>query len=113
MVSPRDFMMSDNNSIFTSRPESRVPNSSFSTQLKALLVRNVTIKRRERRKTLSEILIPLYFILVLALVRMIVKDTTFDAVDHTVGHAAVKESFVQFHGEEIHVAPDTDEVSTA
>ncbi|KAG7161468.1 ATP-binding cassette sub-family A member 5-like [Homarus americanus] len=57
-----------------------VGKGSFMDQLKALLIRNLTLKMRDKRKTLTEFLMPLYWIMILAIIRMSIKDEHYDPI---------------------------------
>ena len=48
--------------------------------LKALVIRNLLIKKQEKRKSVMEFAMPLYFIAILAILRLSLPDTTFPSV---------------------------------
>lgn len=83
---------------------------SFMGQFRALIYRNLTIKKRDKRKTLTELLMPLYWILILAIIRISIGDTVLDPVNTPHGQASLMNSTLYLSDETIHVAPNTKEV---
>ncbi|XP_068227005.1 cholesterol transporter ABCA5-like [Palaemon carinicauda] len=82
---------------------------NFWVQYKALVIRNFTLKLRERRKTITEFVMPLYFILVLALFRLLIQDPTFDKILTPHGEAPVKSNIRYLNYQTLHVAPNNTE----
>lgn len=90
--------------------DERIGKAGFMDQLRALLIRNLTLKKRDKRKTLSEFLMPLYFILILAIIRMAIKDKHYGPILEPHGNASLMSSLSAFEGKILHVAPNTTAV---
>ncbi|KAG0725814.1 ATP-binding cassette sub-family A member 5 [Chionoecetes opilio] len=84
--------------------------SSFLVQFQALMLRNLAIKKRDRRKSLTELLMPLYWIAILAIIRVNIHETVLDPVETPHGEASLMQSLVFLTNQTIHVAPDNVEV---
>lgn len=83
---------------------------NFWMQYKALVIRNFTLKMRERRKTITEFVMPLYFIFVLALFRLFIPDTTFEKILTPHGEATINSSIFRLNNHALHVTPNNTEV---
>ena len=53
---------------------------------------------------------PLYFIMILALIRLAIKDTTFDEILVPHGNAPLTRSRTSLDNETLHIAPNTPQV---
>ncbi|XP_037078455.1 phospholipid-transporting ATPase ABCA1-like [Pollicipes pollicipes] len=60
-------------------------------QLKAAVRRNITIKRRQKRRTAAEIFMPIYIFAILAIVRAVQPETRYAPVEAPQGSASVLE----------------------
>lgn len=84
---------------------------NFWYQYKALIIRNFTIKARDRRRTITEFLMPLYWIAILAIVRLTTGSTTFDPVLTPQGTGFLTEILQgRLNGATLHVTPENDKV---
>ncbi|XP_047474330.1 phospholipid-transporting ATPase ABCA3-like [Penaeus chinensis] len=84
---------------------------NFWYQYKALIIRNFTIKARDRRRTITEFLMPLYWIAILAIVRLTTGSTTFDPVLTPQGTGSLTEILAaRLNGGTLFVTPENDKV---
>nr|XP_053637043.1 uncharacterized protein LOC128692080 [Cherax quadricarinatus] len=91
--------------------DEKIAKAGFMDQLRALLTRNLILKKRDKQKTLSEFLMPLYFILILAIIRMAIKDKKYDPITEPHGSALLMKSLPYLlQGYPLHIAPNTTEV---
>lgn len=79
--------------------------SSFRQQLKATLVRNLRLKIRDSRKTLMEILIPLYTLGTLIVLKVLIPNPNFPAILEPRGDGKIFEHFNQMKNHTIAVLP--------
>lgn len=82
----------------------------FFGQLKAMLKRNLLIKAREKRKTASEILLPLYTLGILILMKLLIPNPNFPEVDQPKGEVKLFEHFQKIKNHTVAVVPNTTEV---
>ncbi|XP_071448970.1 cholesterol transporter ABCA5-like [Hetaerina americana] len=86
--------------------------SVFTSQLKAMIIRNVLLKKREKRKTLAEILLPLYFLGILILIKLVIPNPNFPVMDSPRGEARLFEHFNKFKNHTLAVVPNATEAQT-
>ncbi|XP_018027871.1 cholesterol transporter ABCA5, partial [Hyalella azteca] len=79
-------------------------------QYMALLRRNFLIKIRERRKTISEFALPLYFLLILALLRLAIPAPSYPAQLNPHDYGNVWGSAVHLCNVTLHSTPNTTQV---
>lgn len=79
--------------------------STFRQQLKATLVRNLRLKIRDSRKTLMEILIPLYTLGTLIILKLLIPNPNFPAILEPRGDGNIFEHFNQLKNHTIAVLP--------
>lgn len=82
-----------------------VHQSTFRQQLKATLVRNLRLKIRDSRKTLMEILIPLYTLGTLIILKVLIPNPNFPAILEPRGDGKIFEHFNQLKNHSIAVLP--------
>lgn len=83
--------------------------SSTFVQLKAQLIKNFTLKIRDKRKTLAEIFLSLYTIVFVLIMRSAIPNTSYPKIDTPTGGAAIFEYFSLFDNQSIAVVPNTSE----
>lgn len=86
-----------------------VPHVSTVMQLKAQLVKNFTLKMREKQKTLAEIFLSLYTIVFILIMKTVIPNTDYPKIDTTEGGTNIFAYFSQFDSQRIAVVPDTSE----
>jgi ATP-binding cassette, subfamily A (ABC1), member 5 len=79
--------------------------SSFRQQLKATLVRNLRLKVRDSRKTLMEVLIPLYTLGTLIVLKILIPNPNFPAILEPRGDGKLFEHFGRMKNHTIAVLP--------
>ncbi|KAK4878287.1 hypothetical protein RN001_010793 [Aquatica leii] len=84
--------------------------SLFCTQLKAMLKRNLLLKRREKRKTTAEVLLPLYSLGVLIVMKILIPNPNFPVMDTPRGEAKLYDLFSNLTKHAIAVVPNTTHV---
>ena len=77
--------------------------STFRQQLKATLVRNIRLKIRDSRKTLAEVLIPLYTLATLIVLKVLIPNPNFPAILDARGDGKIFEHFNQMKNHSIPV----------
>lgn len=82
-----------------------VHESTFRQQLRATLVRNMRLKIRDSRKTLMEILIPLYTLGTLIVLKVLIPNPNFPAILEPRGDGQLFENFNQQKNHTIAVLP--------
>ncbi|XP_071532999.1 cholesterol transporter ABCA5-like [Panulirus ornatus] len=87
--------------------DKNIGKGGFVDQIKALIIRNLTIKMRDRRKTLTELFMPLYWIVILSIVRLIVPDSKDGPILKPHGSAPLMSSL---NIQDLHVVPNNTEV---
>lgn len=83
---------------------------SFVAQFQALILRNLAIKKRDRRKSLTELLMPLYWIMILAIVRLTSNGNVLEPVEVPHGQGSLMDSARFLNCGTLHVAPQTYKV---
>uniref|UniRef100_T1JC73 ABC transporter domain-containing protein n=1 Tax=Strigamia maritima TaxID=126957 RepID=T1JC73_STRMM len=87
--------------------------SMFWYQLKATVERNILIKKRLKTYLFAEIFLPIYFIVILALIRYAIPETVVNAILTPQGEATLLSRTISFPPQlPIAVAPDTVEVES-
>ncbi|KAI4454722.1 atp-binding cassette transporter subfamily a abca [Holotrichia oblita] len=84
--------------------------SIFFTQLRAMLVRNLLLKKREKRKTTAEVLLPLYSLGILIIVKVIIPNPNFPVMATPRGEAKLFEHFQHLKNHTVAVVPNTTDV---
>lgn len=84
--------------------------SIFFSQLRAMLVRNILIKKREKRRTIAEVLLPLYSLGILIVVKVVMPNPNFPVMDTPRGEAKLFEHFQLFRNHTVAVVPNTTDV---
>lgn len=84
--------------------------SLFFSQLKAMLIRNLLLKKREKRKTTAEVLLPLYSLAILIVMKVIIPNPNFPVMDTPRGEAKLFEHFQHLKNHTVAVVPNTTEV---
>lgn len=79
--------------------------STFRQQLKATLVRNLRLKIRDSRKTLAEVLIPLYTLGTLIVLKILIPNPNFPAILEPRGDGKIFEHFHRLKNHTIAVLP--------
>lgn len=79
--------------------------STFRQQLRATLLRNMRLKMRDSRKTLMEILIPLYTLGTLIVMKILIPNPNFPAILEPRGDGKIFENFNQMKNHTIAVLP--------
>ncbi|KAF4526763.1 hypothetical protein B566_EDAN015792 [Ephemera danica] len=81
----------------------------FCAQLKAMTIRNILLKKREKRKTIAEVFLPLYFLGILILIKLIMPNPNFPEMSTQRGDASLFEKFQQGLNHTVAVVPNTTE----
>lgn len=81
----------------------------FCAQLKAMIIRNILLKKREKRKTIAEVFLPLYFLAILILIKLIMPNPNFPEMSTQRGDASLFEKFQQGLNHTVAVVPNTTE----
>ncbi|KAK9876012.1 hypothetical protein WA026_011128 [Henosepilachna vigintioctopunctata] len=83
------------------------PQSMYMDQLKAMLKRNILLKKREKRKTTAEVLLPLYSLGLLILMKFVMPNPNFPEMITPRGEAELFEHFQHFQNHTVAVVPNT------
>lgn len=83
---------------------------SYVDQFQALMFRNVAIKKRDRRKSLTELLMPLYWIIILTIIRLTTHGEVLEPVEVPHGQASLMNSAWFIETKAFHVAPENEKV---
>nr|XP_050848484.1 cholesterol transporter ABCA5-like [Vespula vulgaris]XP_050848485.1 cholesterol transporter ABCA5-like [Vespula vulgaris]XP_050848486.1 cholesterol transporter ABCA5-like [Vespula vulgaris] len=79
------------------------------SQLRAMLVRNILLKKREKRKTIAEIFLPLYTLGILIVIKVLIPNPNYPAMT-TQGHKSnIFEFFNGYENNTIAVVPNSTE----
>ncbi|XP_072383028.1 cholesterol transporter ABCA5-like [Diabrotica undecimpunctata] len=81
--------------------------SLFCSQLKAMLKRNFLIKKRQKLKTIGEILFPLYFLGLLVVIELVLPDPNLPEINTPRGEEYLFTSFNKAESHKIAYAPNT------
>lgn len=76
--------------------------SSFRQQLKATLIRNLRLKIRDQKKTLAEVLIPLYTLGTLIVLKILIPNPNFPAILDPRGDGKIFDNFSPLKNHTIH-----------
>ncbi|KAK7058691.1 ATP-binding cassette sub- A member 5 [Halocaridina rubra] len=85
---------------------------AFFPQYKALIIRNITLKIRERRKTLTEFIMPIYFMVILVILRLVIPDNTYPQILTPHGQSDLDSSVLFLQGQALHVTPNNTQIRT-
>ncbi|KAL3270830.1 hypothetical protein HHI36_021350 [Cryptolaemus montrouzieri] len=80
--------------------------SLYMQQLKAMLKRNILLKKREKRKTTAEVLLPLYSLGLLILIKFLIPNPNFPEMTTPRGEAELFEYFQHFQNHTVAVVPN-------
>ncbi|CAH0549112.1 unnamed protein product [Brassicogethes aeneus] len=83
--------------------------SVYFQQLRAMLIRNILIKKKEKRKTLTEVALPLYSLVVLILLKFALPNPNFPIMDTPTPEVDIFSHFEQYNSHTIAVVPNTTE----
>ncbi|XP_060533320.1 cholesterol transporter ABCA5-like [Cylas formicarius] len=81
----------------------------YFAQLRAMLKRNLLLKRREKRRTLAEVLLPIYSLAVLILMKMVMPNPNFPEMNQPRGEAELLSHFRNL-SHTVAVVPNSTEV---
>ncbi|KAL5018611.1 hypothetical protein ScPMuIL_004333 [Solemya velum] len=77
-------------------------------QFKVLVWKNILLKRRNKKQLLQELLMPIYYVAILAMIKALVKPTTYPAINSLPSYSLFNKTFNnQDYSKRILVAPDT------
>ncbi|KDR16296.1 ATP-binding cassette sub-family A member 5 [Zootermopsis nevadensis] len=83
--------------------------STYLSQLKAMIIRNLLLKKREKRKTIAEVFLPLYSLGILIVIKIMIPNPNFPVMSTPRGEADLFEHFQQFKNHTIAIVPNTTE----
>ncbi|XP_069698967.1 cholesterol transporter ABCA5-like isoform X2 [Periplaneta americana] len=83
--------------------------STYMSQLKAMIIRNLLLKKREKRKTIAEVFLPLYSLGILIVIKIMIPNPNFPVMSTPRGEADLFEHFQQFKNHTIAIVPNTTE----
>ncbi|CAH2002639.1 unnamed protein product [Acanthoscelides obtectus] len=81
--------------------------SVYLSQLKAMLKRNILLKKREKRKTTAEVLLPLYSLSILIIMKLVLPNPNLPEIDTPRGEAELLEHFRMLNNHTIAIVPNT------
>ncbi|XP_016838488.1 ATP-binding cassette sub-family A member 5 isoform X2 [Nasonia vitripennis] len=81
----------------------------YLSQLRAMLVRNLLLKKREKRKTTAEIFLPLYILGILIVVKVLIPNPNYPAITTQRQEGDIFEFFNGYKNNTIAVVPNTTE----
>ncbi|CAG9831939.1 unnamed protein product, partial [Diabrotica balteata] len=81
--------------------------SLFFSQLKAMLKRNLLLKKRQKLKTIGEILFPLYFLGLLVVIELVLPDPNLPEINTPRGEEYLFKSFNKAESHKIAYAPNS------
>nr|CAH7743826.1 unnamed protein product [Callosobruchus chinensis] len=81
--------------------------SIYLSQLKAMLKRNILLKKREKRKTTAEVLLPLYSLSILIIMKLVLPNPNLPEIDTPRGEAELLEHFRLLNNHTIGIVPNT------
>ncbi|KAK6171363.1 hypothetical protein SNE40_019569 [Patella caerulea] len=86
---------------------------SFFQQLKALMQRNILLKKRNKKQLIQEIFFPIYFVAILAMIKALSKPSTKPAINRFPVNS-LNDSTFQFNAttKKILVSPNTTDIQT-
>ncbi|XP_046604475.1 cholesterol transporter ABCA5-like isoform X2 [Neodiprion virginianus] len=84
----------------------------YMSQLRAMLVRNLLLKKRDKRKTTAEIILPLYTLGILIIVKVLIPNPNYPAMTTPRVNGGVFDDFSQMQNHTIAVVPNTTETLT-
>ncbi|XP_046734287.1 cholesterol transporter ABCA5-like isoform X1 [Diprion similis] len=84
----------------------------YMSQLRAMLVRNLLLKKRDKRKTTAEIILPLYTLGILIIVKVLIPNPNYPAMTTPRVNGGVFDDFSQTQNHTIAVVPNTTETLT-
>ncbi|XP_012225217.1 cholesterol transporter ABCA5-like isoform X2 [Linepithema humile] len=83
--------------------------SVYFSQLRAMLVRNLLLKKREKRKTMAEIFLPLYTLGILIVVKILIPNPNYPAMTTQRHEGDIFELFNGYKNNTIAVVPNSTE----
>ncbi|XP_064639589.1 cholesterol transporter ABCA5-like isoform X2 [Lineus longissimus] len=86
--------------------------AGFFQQLSALLKRNLLLKRRNKNQTFQEIFYPIFFVLILGLIRLLLAPEQMPGIPDIPAENLNQSSFEPFQGKTLLVYPDTQDTRT-
>ncbi|XP_014224369.1 ATP-binding cassette sub-family A member 5-like isoform X2 [Trichogramma pretiosum] len=99
--------------ILTASDELRMSSCGvYLSQLRAMLVRNLLLKKREKRKTIVEIFLPLYILGILIVVKVLIPNPNYPAIVAQRQEGDIFEFFNGYKNNTIAVVPNTTETLT-
>ncbi|XP_074040228.1 cholesterol transporter ABCA5 [Leptinotarsa decemlineata] len=84
--------------------------SVYFSQLKAMLKRNILLKKREKRKTTAEVLLPLYSLAILIILKVTFPNPNLPEIDVPRGEAELLGHFGKLQSHNIAVVPNSTDV---
>lgn len=84
--------------------------SLYFSQLKAMLKRNILLKKREKRKTTAEVLLPLYSLAILIVIKVTMPNPNLPEMDTPRGEEELLHYFGKVESHTIAVVPNSSEV---
>ncbi|PSN57079.1 ATP-binding cassette sub-family A member 5 [Blattella germanica] len=75
----------------------------------AMIIRNLLLKKREKRKTIAEVFLPLYSLGILIVIKIMIPNPNFPVMSTPRGEADLFEHFQQFKNHTIAIVPNTTE----
>ncbi|CAG2053586.1 unnamed protein product, partial [Timema podura] len=84
--------------------------STFKSQLKAMIIRNLLLKKREKRKTIAEVFLPLYSLGILIVIKIMIPNPNFPVMSTPRGEANLFEHFQQFKNHTVAIVPNSTEI---
>ncbi|XP_067014846.1 cholesterol transporter ABCA5 [Anabrus simplex] len=82
---------------------------TYFLQLKAMLIRNILLKKREKRKTTAEVLVPCLCLGLLIVVKLIIPTPHYAEIRAPRGDAKLFENFRQYRDIRLAIVPNTSE----
>ncbi|KAK0172353.1 hypothetical protein PV328_005684 [Microctonus aethiopoides] len=83
--------------------------SVYFSQLRAMLVRNLLLKKREKRKTTAEVFLPLYTLGILIVVKVLIPNPNYPAMPIQMQDGDIFEFFNDYKNNTIAVVPNSTE----
>ncbi|XP_049766661.1 cholesterol transporter ABCA5-like isoform X1 [Schistocerca cancellata] len=83
--------------------------STYFSQLKAMIIRNLLLKKREKRKTIAEVFLPLYSLGILIIIKIMIPNPNFPIMNTPRGDATLFEHFQLSKNHSVAIVPNTSE----
>ncbi|CAG9814922.1 unnamed protein product [Phaedon cochleariae] len=84
--------------------------SIYLSQLKAMLKRNILLKKREKRKTIAEVLLPLYSLAILIIIKIMFPNPNLPKIDTPRGEAELLANFGELPSPTVAIVPNSTEI---